>query len=142
MELNIDSIEKQAKEFIQRGYPFLLRFVVIFILVESAIGFMFFFSALMFRLADSEFLLEIKYKGMSGTGFLLLLTVLALLHAGLIMSSALMLRKKIKGFYLYLVTLPILIAISYLSENEIGIIAPLLGLLSLLIIFINRKSLA
>lgn len=139
--MNIESIEKQAIEFIHRGYPFFLRFVVIFILVESIFGFLFFFSALMFRIADSSFLLEIEYKGLSGTGFLLFLTLLALLHAGLMLSSILMLRKKIKGFYLYLITLPILIVISFYSENEISYLAPILGLLSFLVIFINRKSL-
>lgn len=139
--MKIEILEKQAKDFIHRGYPFFLRFVVIFILVESSFGFLFFFSALMFRLADSDFLLEIEYKGLSGIGFLLFLTLLTLLHAGLLLSSVLMLRKKIRGFYLYLLTLPILLAISYFSENEIGFLAPTLGLLSIFIIFINRKSL-
>lgn len=139
--MDIESIEKQAKEFIQRGYPFLLRLVVIFILVESAIGFLFFFMALVYRMADSDFLLEIKYKGLSGNSFLWFLTLLALLHLGLMLSSILMLRKKIKGFYLYLITLPILIVISFYSENEISYVAPILGLFSILIIFINRKSL-
>jgi hypothetical protein len=140
--VDIESIEKQAKEFIHRGYPFFLRLVVIFILVESIFGFLFFFSALMFRLGDSDFLLEIAYKGLSGTGFLLFLTLLTLLHAGLMLSSILMLRKKIRGFYLYLITLPILIVISFYSENEIGFLAPILGLISILVIFLNRKSLS
>lgn len=140
--MDIESIEKQAIEFIHRGYPFFLRFVVIFILIISSFGFLFFFSALMFRLADSDFLLEIEYKGMSGTGFLLFLTLLSILNAGLLLSSILMLRKKIRGFYLYLITLPILIVISFYSENEISYLAPILGLLSILIIFINRKSLS
>jgi len=139
--MDIESIEKQAIEYIHRGYPFLLRLVVIFILVESIIAFLFFFLALIFRLADSNFLLEIEYKGLSGTGFLLFLSLLTLLHAGLFLSALLMLRKKRKGFYLYLITLPILIAISYYSENEIGYIALILSVLSILIIFINRKSL-
>jgi hypothetical protein len=140
--VDIESFEKQAIEFIHRGYPFLLRFVVIFILVESSIGFLFFFMALFYRVADSDFLLEIKYKGLSGNSFLWFLTLLALLHAGLMLSSILMLRKKIKGFYLYLITLPILIVISFYSENEISYLAPILGLFSFFIIFINRKSLS
>ena len=140
--MDIESIEKQAIEFIHRGYPFFLRFVVIFILVIGAFGFLFFFSALMFRLADSGFLLEVAYKGMSGAGFLWFLSLLALLHAGLLLSSIQMLRKKIRGFYLYLLTLPILIVISFYSENEISYLAPVLGIFSIFIIFMNRKSLS
>jgi hypothetical protein len=139
--MDIESIEKQVEKLISRGYPFLLRFVVIFILVESSLGFLFFFLALLFRMTDSEFLLEIEYKGLSGNNFLLFLSLLTILHAGLIFSSILMLRRKIKGFYLYAITLPVLIAISYYSEHEVGYLAPILGFLSILIIFFNRKSL-
>ena len=72
--MDVEILEKQAIEFINKGYPFLLRFVVIFILVVSAFGFLFFFSTLLFRIADSDFLLEIEYKGLSGKDFLLFLT--------------------------------------------------------------------
>lgn len=136
-----ESIEKQAKEFIHRGYPFFLRFVVIFILIVSLFGFLFFFFALVFRIADSDFLLEIEYRGLSGNNFLLFLTLLTVLYAGLFLSAVLMLRRKIRGFYLYAITLPILIVISFYSENEIGYFAPTLGVLSILVIFFNRKSL-
>lgn len=139
--MSIESIEKQAKDFINKGYPFFLRFVVIFILIVSLFGFLFFLFALIFRMMDSNFLLEIEYKGLSGNNFLLFLTLLTVLHAGLFLSAVLMLRRKIKGFYLYAITLPILIVISFYSENEIGYLAPILGVLSILVIFFNRKSL-
>lgn len=122
-------------------FPFILRVVVIFIMVESSLGFLFFLMALLFRLFDSHFLLEIDYNGLSGNSFIAYLVVLMLLHAGILVSSILLFNRRLTGFYLYLLTLITLLVISFFTQEEIIYVAPLAGLLSVLIILRYKNKL-
>ena len=121
------------------GYTFLLRVILIFILVESGLGFLFFGLSLLFRLFNADFLLEIDYNGVGGNQFILFLMLLMLLHAGLFVSGVLMFTRKLAGFYLYIITMIILALLSFFSQEEVTYLAPIAGLISIIILLTYKN---
>jgi hypothetical protein len=121
--------------------PFFLRVVSILIIVTGAVGVVFYALAVIYQMADRNFLYELRYKGFSGSGYYFILLTQLTLNLGLIISAMLLLRLKRVGLYLFTISYIVFAFLSYLLQDDYGYIIPVIGLLLLFIIALHYKKL-
>jgi hypothetical protein len=121
--------------------PFFLRVVSILILVTGVVGVIFYLLAIIYQVADRNFLYELKYKGFSGSGYYVILLIQLALNLGLTLSAMLLLRLRRVGLYLFAISYIVFASLSYLLQDDFGLSIPVVGLFLLLIIALHYKKL-
>jgi len=119
--------------------PFLLKVISLVIMVEGIIGFLFFATILVYQLLNPEFLSGWGYGHYSGSSLYLILSMYAVIHLGMVLSSILLLKQNRKGLYLLILSIGLLTLSSYLLHGELNWLGVIAGfiLLTLLLFFVK-----
>jgi hypothetical protein len=117
-----------------RSIPLLLKVIATIIIIEGALGFLFFTIILIYQLYYPDFLENWGYGNYSGNFINLIIVLYAVIHFGLILSAYYLLKLSKKGIYLILLSILMLLATGFLLHNFInwmGLIAAFLVLILL-----------
>jgi len=125
-EENLSTISKTKK------IPLFLKAISVLIVVEGGIGFLFFFSILIYQLFNPDFLSNWGYGNYSGSYLFMLLAMYAIVHLGLSLSGFYLLNLHKNGIYILLLSVIILLATSYIIQGEFN----WLGLITGFLVFI------
>ena len=127
---------------IVKKYPLLVRVVLILIILEGFLGFMFFTGILVYQLLNPDFLNNWNFGDFSGIGLLLVLFIFSTMHLGLIIGGIMAMNRNKKGLYIIFLSIVILILLSYFLQWKVNWIGVFAGVLVLLILSFYRKSFA
>jgi hypothetical protein len=107
--------------------PFLLKAISVLIIVEGLLGFLFFFSILIYQLFNPDFLSNWGYGDYSGNFLFMLLAMYSIVHLGLALSGFYILSLHKNGIYILLLSIIILLATSYIIQGEFNWLGLIIG---------------
>lgn len=120
------SEEKLSIALKNKKAPLLLKAIAVLIIVEGSVGFLFFFSILIYQVFNPDFLANWGYGNYSGNLLFMLLAMYSIVHLGLALSGIYILNLHKNGIYILLLSVIILLATSYIIQGEfnwIGLVA-------------------
>ena len=134
-------LQEEIKEIQRTITPFLLKIAIIILFTGGLLGFIFFFSVLLFNIDGSNFPNIFDYKDTGNTVFTILIVMQLLIYIGFIISSIYLYKKKRTGVYLYVLFIFLFIAVKSFYHESSVLFESILGLIVLIFIMILWKTL-
>jgi hypothetical protein len=132
---NITIVKKENRE---NRLPGLLKGTALLLIVYGITGFIYYFTVVIYSFVNNDFLSNLEYNNFNGNYLYIPLFVDLMIHLAIILSGFLLIYRKKQGTYYYYISYFFTIGFSTFILNRINLPEITLGLIILILIYINR----
>lgn len=126
--------QEDIKARIITGIPLLIKAVSMLLIVEGALGLLFFSSIFFYQAFHPGFIGNWGFENYSGPMLYLILALFASVHGGLIVGGIYLIRLNRKGVYITLLSILVLVFMSFWLNGQLDWMGMIAGILVLILL--------